>query len=136
MKERVPEEVDDDEFEVEEPQELAELELQIHENMRAFLSVQLDRKPDFISSKPGEKFLTGILVGDTSGHSLEVVVLIVEENELEGFYERIACCRLASALRVDDDDGLTKNLMDVDGGMEIFLQWIRDGTVRRTVRLG
>jgi hypothetical protein len=60
----------------------------------------------------------------------------VEENVLEGFYERIACCRLASALRVGDDDGLTKNLMDVDGGMKIFLRWIRDDTVRRTLRLG
>jgi hypothetical protein len=45
-----------------------------------------------------------ILVGDTSGKSLQVAALIFQERN--GFYERVVCCQFQNSLCVKSEEGL------------------------------
>jgi hypothetical protein len=75
--------------------------------------------------------LTGILIGDISGNSFEFAAIIVKE--CDGFYERITCISFWGLPYVDDEMGLRAVYK---GGMEMFSKWMRNDTVRRTIRLG
>jgi len=101
--------------------------------------------------------MIGILVGDTSGKSLQVAALIFQERD--GFYERVLYCRFQNSLCVKGEEGLelieedkeeitvfSQVNSDWEGElpsskkpnpmMEVFSKWIREDTLRRTVRLG
>jgi hypothetical protein len=80
---------------------------------------------------PWPKHLTGILIGDTSGNSFEFAAIIVKKHD--GFYERITCTRFWDLAYVEDEMGLRALYK---GGMEMFSKWMRNDTVRRTIRLG
>ena len=75
--------------------------------------------------------LTGILVGDLSGHSCNVAALILEE--MDGFSERVACGKFDQDLYVRDGTELRK-LGEAE--MRLFSKWIREDTILRTIRLG
>jgi hypothetical protein len=119
-----------------------------------------------MTSPPLPNSMIGILVGDTSGKSLQVAALIF--RELDGFYERVVCCHFQNSLCVKGEEGLELIEEDkeeitvfprVDSDwegelpssksetglpcskkpnpmMEVFSKWIREDTVRRKIRLG
>jgi hypothetical protein len=80
---------------------------------------------------PWPKNLTGILIGDTSGNSFEFAAIILKEHD--GFYERITCTSFWGLPYVEDEMGLRALY---EGGKEILSKWMRNDTVRRTIRLG
>jgi hypothetical protein len=77
------------------------------------------------------KNLTGILIGDTSGNSFQFAAIIVKEYD--GFYERIACVCFLDLTYVEDEMGLRPL---TGGGKEMFSNWMRNDTVKKTLRLG
>jgi hypothetical protein len=83
--------------------------------------------------------LMGILVGDTSGNTLNVAALICKE--LDGYYERITCSNFNFDLYVHRETGLRPypyGMLDraTSQTLKIFKEWIRDETARKTIRLG
>jgi len=80
---------------------------------------------------PWIKNLTGILIGDTSGNSFQFAAIIVKEHD--GFYERIACVCFLDLTYVEDEMGLRPL---TGGGKEMFSNWMRNDTVKKTLRLG
>jgi len=59
------------------------------------------------STRTWPESLTGILLGDTSGASVDLVALLVEEHD--GFYERVACLSF-TGLCLKTETGLTSVL--------------------------
>jgi hypothetical protein len=78
--------------------------------------------------------LTGILIGDTSGDSLEVAGLVVQE--CDGYYERVNCLSFRTCLFGMDKTGLKRISAQDEEKMGWFSKWMREKTVRKTIRLG
>lgn len=102
--------------------------LHISVNATFFLECTEERDPSAFQqwSNP----LTGILLGDTSGASLYVAALIVQK--VDGYYKRVDCVPF-NHLKFESAG---EDLLAVRGGMGLFAKWMREETVRKTLRLG
>jgi hypothetical protein len=105
------------------------------------LCLRLDESRPDKTLERWPKPMTGILVGDTSGSSLNVAALVFKE--LDGYYERVTCSKIILNLWVELETGLEAYDVVNSGKeehfkekMEIFSKWMREETVRRTIRIG
>jgi hypothetical protein len=81
------------------------------------------------------KPMIGILVGDTSGNSLDVAALIF--RELDGYYERVACCSFSHGIHIEFKAELKSRRHNTSKAMmESFSRWIKEETMRKKIRIG